>query len=68
MSNVKERFAESSAQIKDELYDELVKRNYFPRPPEKTREHWKSVAIGLISLVAGGPRPVVATGGASALA
>jgi hypothetical protein len=36
--------------IKNALYAEIVKRGYFTRSPQKTREHYKSIGTGLMVL------------------
>jgi hypothetical protein len=54
LSDVKSRFTTAQPKIKEDLYDELVTRGYFPRSPEETRSSWRSgtliVGIGLIVL------------------
>ncbi|HEY7033249.1 MAG TPA: DUF2207 domain-containing protein [Thermomicrobiales bacterium] len=60
LSNVRSRFTSATPKIKTLLYDELVKRGYFPRSPEATRSRWRKgstfLLIGLITIgcIAGG--------------
>src|SRR5690606_6065223 len=49
LRDVKARFDAREAQIKDDLYQELVDRGYFVRSPEVTRQRWRRLAwAGLI--------------------
>lgn len=50
LSAVKARFTGSEDVIRDRLYQELVTRGYFPRPPEETRRRWRLIAIAGIVL------------------
>lgn len=51
LSAVKTRFTEAQKAIKDDLYDELVKRGYFPRSPEATRSTYKTAGVVMLVLV-----------------
>ncbi|HET7056872.1 MAG TPA: DUF2207 domain-containing protein, partial [Thermomicrobiales bacterium] len=44
LGDAKERFARKVNSIKDQMYDELVKRGYFPVSPQKTRSRYQGVA------------------------
>jgi hypothetical protein len=49
LRDVKSRFDAREPQIKLDLYQELVDRNYFVRSPEDTRQRWRRLAwAGLI--------------------
>ncbi len=50
MSSIKTQFDNAQAQIKSDLYDELVRRKYFLKSPEETRRNWK--VIGGVALAA----------------
>lgn len=50
LRDVKHRFDAHEAEIRDDLYQEMVDRNYFPRPPQETRRRWRRLAwAGLVS-------------------
>ncbi|MEA2586582.1 MAG: hypothetical protein QOF33_4667 [Thermomicrobiales bacterium] len=51
LSEVKSRFTSATPRIKELLYEELVKRGYFPRSPEKTRSSWRSGGVALLVAV-----------------
>ena len=44
LSQARERFSNKSSSIKRQLYEELVKRGYFPVSPETTRDRYRGVA------------------------
>ncbi len=48
---VKARFTSATPRIKELLYDELVKRGYFPRSPEATRSAWRTAGIVVMVVV-----------------
>lgn len=48
MSDVRQRFSKEQSKIKTAVYEELVKRGYFPRNPETVRNTWRFIAIGII--------------------
>jgi predicted membrane protein DUF2207 len=48
LSDVKSRFTSATPKIKELLYEELVKRGYFPRSPEKTRSTWRKAGMALL--------------------
>jgi hypothetical protein len=50
MSDVGSRFQSSSAQVKDQLYDEVMARGYFTSEPDSTRNHYRTVGIGALIL------------------
>jgi hypothetical protein len=55
LSNVRSRFTSATPKIKDLLYDELVKRGYFPQSPEVTRSTWRrsgTVLLGIVIAIA----------------
>jgi uncharacterized protein (TIGR04222 family) len=55
LSSVKGRFDQAQTQIKENLYDELVKRQYFTTPPQQTRSRWRSGGwIALVAAILGG--------------
>lgn len=55
LSDVKSRFTEAIPSIKKLLYEELVRRGYFPRSPEATRSTWRTIAmVALFAIVIGG--------------
>lgn len=50
LRDVKHRFDAHESEIRDDLYQEMVDRNYFSRAPHQTRRRWKRLAwIGLVS-------------------
>lgn len=50
LRDVKHRFDAHESEIRDDLYGEMVDRNYFHRAPHKTRGRWRRLAwLGLIS-------------------
>jgi uncharacterized protein (TIGR04222 family) len=51
LSSVRSRFTSATPKIKSLLYDELVKRGYFPQSPEKTRSAWRSRGTVLLGVV-----------------
>ena len=55
LSEVKPRFVTAQPAIREELYNELVRRKYFPRSPEATRSTWKNFgfAVLVVAVVAG---------------
>ncbi len=55
LSDIKSRFIEAIPDIKKLLYDELVRRGYFPRSPEATRSTWRTIGmVALFVIVIGG--------------
>jgi hypothetical protein len=52
LRDVKHRFDAHEAEIRDDLYQEMVDRDYFRRAPHKTRGRWRRLAwLGLISSI-----------------
>jgi uncharacterized membrane protein YgcG len=49
--DLRKKFAPRLHRVKDALYDEVVRRKWFLRPPDKVRQTW--VGIGIAALVAG---------------
>ena len=50
LSQVKQRFTANADTIRDQLYDEIVRRGYFAVSPEKTRSRWRG--FGFVTIVA----------------
>lgn len=48
MSDVGPRFRESSERIKDQLYDEVMEREFFVAQPDTTRSHYRSIGVGAL--------------------
>ncbi len=44
LSDVRGRFARHEPQIRDDLYNELVTRGYFPENPHTQRQRWRRIA------------------------
>lgn len=52
LRDVKHRFDAHESEIRDDLYQEMVDRQYFVRAPQETRRRWKRLSwIGLISSI-----------------
>ncbi|MGH2535059.1 MAG: DUF2207 family protein [Thermomicrobiales bacterium] len=51
LSTVKSRFTEAQETIKNHLYEELVKRGYFPTSPEKTRTTYKNIGVAALVIL-----------------
>ncbi|MGH2559106.1 MAG: DUF2207 domain-containing protein [Thermomicrobiales bacterium] len=51
LSSAKSRFTQSQETIKNHLYEELVKRGYFPTSPEKTRSTFKNVGVAALVIL-----------------
>ncbi len=49
LRNVKHRFDGHEAEIRDDLYQEMVDRDYFKKSPSETRRRWRLAWIGLVS-------------------
>src|SRR6185437_15023697 len=54
ISSLKTTFYEDLAQVKQALYDDVVTKSLFPFDPEKTRKHYRLVAIICIVCGIGG--------------
>lgn len=55
LSTMKVRFAERQAKVKEDLYEEMVKRGYFDKNPQATRRLYRGLGLGLlIASVVGG--------------
>ncbi|MFT4041371.1 MAG: DUF2207 domain-containing protein, partial [Thermomicrobiales bacterium] len=56
LSEVKASFAAAQSEIRQKMGDELVERGFFRRPPQATRDKWKSIGtfLFIIALVGGG--------------
>ncbi len=50
MSEVGAMFQGSSERVKDQLYDEVMARQFFVSEPDSTRGHYRSVGIGALIL------------------
>lgn len=53
MTDLKEKFYEDLPDIRDGLYDDLVKKGLFPRSPQSTRRRWVVGAVLVAVLGAG---------------
>ncbi|MCA9876183.1 MAG: DUF2207 domain-containing protein, partial [Thermomicrobiales bacterium] len=67
LSDVKARFAAAQEEIRQKMYDELVSRGFFRRPPQSTRDQWKSIGtfLFILALVGGGIAITMFSGRAS---
>lgn len=50
LKDVRERFGKRQGEIKTAMYEELVRRGYFPHNPEKIRRAWKVAAFVVIGI------------------
>jgi uncharacterized membrane protein YgcG len=53
LSDLRKRFAERLQKVKDELYQDAVRRKWFLRRPDKVRQTWVAVGIGALVLAIG---------------
>lgn len=47
MTEFRQRYTASAAEIADGFYDELVSHGYFPESPERTRKRWGGIAVAV---------------------
>src|SRR4029078_544395 len=52
LGDAKERFSRKVGTIRSQMYDELVKRGYFPVSPQTTRSRYQSLAsVAIVALI-----------------
>jgi uncharacterized membrane protein YgcG len=50
LSDLRKRFAERLQKVKDELYQDALRRKWFLRRPDKVRQAWVAIGIGALVL------------------
>ena len=53
LSDLRKKFAPRLQKVKDELYDDVVRRKWFRGRPDKVRQTWVGIGVGALLLGAG---------------